>query len=461
MKTERRLGLALCHDLVPQVFVFGTVLLGPCGMGAESHDTYARGVLEETRGGDAAEWFERAFDQDPDAWPLAQRVAVGRWQRGDLEGASTVYREFAQSHPERLEVQVAYADFLRESSPHDDFAAKLAGEVLEDAMKIHGDSLPLIQRLFRSYEQRGMREQSLELFERVVGRNRVGAVLAAAEMANTLFSADDEVARGKIDEVFRGAMSRHPDDPSLARAASEHFRKTGRVDDAVEMLRRHVDAAPTSLALRVRLGVLYFAAEDEEAGQKCLLEVLDIDPQQALAHQALAKFYRSRNEFDRARPHAVEMLKIRGGDSREFHSLAEELLELGRPREARLLLEKGIFDHPDNAEIATLLAVATWRDETARSRAMSRFRQAESLSGLDGPAADPKFQLEFAEYLVESGDIEAAEGRLRTAIKTYPAEAKEEMASAMRKLAKIWLDEGRNESAARALLKRADALHRP
>lgn len=419
---------------------------------------FARGVLEEARGRSGEAWFDRAFEQDPEAWPLVQRKAQTLFVEGDIAGASTLYREFAARHPERLEVQVSYADFLRESSPGDDFAAKLAGEVLEKALENHGDSLPVIRRLFRSYEQRGMRDRSLELFEKVAGEEGAGPALAAAEMARTLFPGDDVEARTRVDEVFLQAMERSPGDPVLARAASEHFRQTRRLKEAAEMLKKHTEANPGSLELRVRLGILLFAAKQNDEGVACLKAVLEIDPRQGLAHQTLAKFHRRNDDPASARPHAVEALKIRGGDPSEFLELGEELLELEEPREARLLLEKGIFDHPEDADIAVKLAIATQQDESTRDQAAWRFREAESLSGVDGPAAQPEFQLAFADYLLESGESKAAESRLQTAIKAYPRDATAEMAAALRKLAGIWLDEGRNESAARSLLKRADEL---
>ena len=84
----------------------------------------------------------------------------------------------------------------------------------------------------------------------------------------------------------------------LARAASEHFRKSGRLDEAVKVLERHAEAAPSSLELRVRLGVLLLAAEKMDEGEAVLKEVLRIDARQVLAHQALAKLYR-KQEFAR------------------------------------------------------------------------------------------------------------------------------------------------------------------
>ncbi len=426
------------------------------GLAADPKQDYARGVLERMRGNDPTEWFERALEADGDAWPLVSEVAGLRRAEGEIAGASGLLREYSLAHPERLGAQLAYADFLRESSPGDDLAAKLAGEALEKTLEHHPGELAVIRRLFRSYEEREMREKSLGLFDEVAARPGAGAALAAAEMARTLFPGDDAEARAKVDEVFEKAMARTPGDPVLAREASEHFRKTARLPKAVEMLEAHVAADPTSLALRVRLGVLLFAAERGDEGERVLKEVLEIDPRQALAHQALAKYYRKLDDPDRARPHAVEVLKLRGGDADEFVQLADELLDGDRPREARLLLEKGLFHHPEDPAIAVDLAIATRRDPSTRGEAAWRFREAEALSGTDGPATKPDFQFEFAECLLESGNTAAAEKRLQSVAHT--TEDAPQLARALRKLAGIWQAEGRNESAARSLLKRAEAL---
>src|SRR5690606_15864155 len=132
-------------------------------------------------------------------------------------------------------------------------------------------------------------------------------------------------------------------------------------------------------------------------------------PRQGLAHQSLAKLYRKQGRTAEARPHAAEALKIRGGDPSEFLALAEEFLADDKPREARLLLEKAVFFNQSDAELAAKLAVASRRDPETRARATLLFREAETLSGEGGPAADPVFLQEFAETLLENGQTAAAE----------------------------------------------------
>jgi tetratricopeptide (TPR) repeat protein len=422
---------------------------------------FALGILAGQRGDEkaAAEAIEKARVADPAAYPLVTRVAEQHRANGDLEGASTLYREFAVSQPQRLDAQFAYADFLRSASPDDDFAAKMAQETLEKALARFPGELSIQRRLFRIYESLEQRDRSLAVFETIASSQPGPAeALAAADMARTLFPKDDLTARARVDELLKGACLRLPQDPVLARAASEHFRTTGRLPEAIEMLAKHVEAVPSSLALRTRLGILQLAADREKEGEQTLLEVVAIDTNQGLAHQSLAKLYRKQERAAEAREHGAQALKARGGDVAQFTELADEFLQADLPRDARLLLEKAMFYHPEDAEVAVKLAVATRRDPETREKSSRLFREAESLSGEKGPATDPVFLTEFAECLLESKQTKAAEDRLRTAIRTYPPDQKKETAVALRRLAAIWQGEKRNEEGAKSLLQRADAL---
>lgn len=436
-------------------------LFAPAIAAADPKLDFAYGILAGQRGDQVASaaLIEKAREADPGAYPLVARVAEWKRGAGDIEGASTLYREFAKSNPQRLEAQLDYADFLRNISPDDDFAGKMAADTLEEASKHFPGELSIQRRLFRIYEGMEKRDRSTAIFESLARPDASwNETLMAVDMARTLFPKDDATSRARIDELLKNACARSPGNPVLARTASEHFRTTGRVPQAVEILAAHVAAAPTSLDLRTRLGILQLAAEKPAEGEKTLKEVLEIDPRQALAHQTLAKLFRKQDRVSEALPHAAEALKIRGGDPSEFVQLADEFLAAENPREARLLLEKAIFFNPADAELAAKLAVASRRDPETRGRASLLFREAENLSGKEGPAGDPVFLQEFAEVLLESGQTPAAEERLRAAIRAFPAEKRKEMAAAMRRLAGIWREGKRNAEAADSLLQRADSL---
>ena len=111
--------------------------------GASPKLDFAYGILAGQRGDRAAEAaaMEKARAGDPLAFPLVTRVAEQRHAAGDLEGASTLYREFARDQPLRLEGQLAYADFLRSASPDDDFAAKIARDAYQRKVSLREAAL--------------------------------------------------------------------------------------------------------------------------------------------------------------------------------------------------------------------------------------------------------------------------------------------------------------------------------
>ena len=317
-----------------------------------------------------------------------------------------------------------------------------------------------MRRLFQQAKARSDTDGAAKLLEELAPDDPE-SVLLFASLSKSLYDASDVNARRERDRRFLLAIEASPEDPVLARAASDHLHDANRMDEAIRILENHVKASPSSLDLRVRLGVLYFEAKRDPEGEAALKEVLAIFPKHALAHQALAKFYRLRNQPEPAREHAGELLKIRGGSVAEYLKLANECLDANEAKPARLLLEKAVFQYPDHPELAIRLAIATHRDPESRDKATLRFREAESLmAATPNFPSDPEFLMESAEALISQGQSKAAEERLRSAIRAFPPEAKKPTAAALRRLAGLWESENRNAEAARSLRLRADALDR-
>ncbi|MES2657038.1 MAG: tetratricopeptide repeat protein [Verrucomicrobiota bacterium] len=422
--------------------------------------SFASGVLAEMQGktAEASGFFEKARLADPQAMPLVSRAVRARMAGGDRSGAVKLYRDLAAARPDDLGVQLTYTDFLDQQSDGDSLALKLSGDTLEKALAKYPGQPQIIRRLFQHAQSAGDKARQLELLEQF-SQDDPESVMLYTSLSRGMFEAEDAAAREKMDQRFLGSFEAHPELPSLARAASDHFRDTNRPDQAIEILKRHVEAAPSSLEMRTRLGILYFTAKRDAEGEAALKEVLEINPQQALAHQSLAKFYRLRDKPELGRHHAGELLKIRGGSPTDFIKLADEWLAANDPKQARLLLEKAVFDHPENRDLVEKLAIATRRDPETREQAARLFREAEAAKPIDAKT-DPAFLMESAEALIAEGQTKAAEERLRTAIRSYSVDAKKETAAALRRLALLWESENRNVEAGKALRQRADALDR-
>lgn len=420
---------------------------------------FAIGVLEQMRNVNTAQdHFEKARLADPLALPLARQAVRQRLESGDRAGAVKLFRDLATARQDDLQVQLLYVDFLGQQGGGDSMATKLATDALESSLAKLPGHPEIIRRMFQQAQAAANKTKQVELME-MLSKDDPESVLLYTSLSRSISEAEDAAARAKVDQRFLQAIESHPEVPDLARAASDHFRDTDRPDQAIDILKHHVEAAPASLDLRTRLGILLLAAKRDAEGEAALKEVLAIHPRQALAHQALAKFYRLRDQPGPARFHAGELLKIRGGSAADFTRLADEWLTAGDPRQARLLLEQAVFDHPADYALACKVAVATRRDPETRALAPRLFREAEAARPAEA-TPEPAFLLESAEALLDQGQTKAAEERLRSAIRAFPAEAKMETAAALRRLAQIWESENRNGDAARALRQRADTLDR-
>jgi predicted Zn-dependent protease len=313
-----------------------------------------------------------------------------------------------------------------------------------------------VERLVRLARERGDDERAKELLE-MMATDSEEAVSYYSTTTKSLYDSRDEATAGRIDTCFSKALETHPEWLGIARAASDHFRQTDRLDNAIRILRKHLEARPSSLDLKIRLGILLFSGKQDEEAVNILCEVLEVHPKKALAHESLAKHFRQKGMLTETRSHAVELLGIRGGTAEEFLELADELTADGEFRAARILLEKAFFRHGDDAKLMMKLAIATSRDPDTKDSAARLFREAEAMLG--NPAdMDPAFLLESAKELLAQGQVKATEERLRNAIRTFPKESKKEIAAAMRALADIWISENRNLDAARALISRAEAM---
>ncbi len=427
---------------------------------------YARGVFAEVEGdtGAAREHYEAALKADADSFPVARKAADLQLIDDDLPAASKTLRGYAKAQPAHLPSQLYYADFLEQHAGRDAVAQKSSTEILQTANQRFPNTGAIFSRLINLHENRGEREKSLALFNAQFEAEGAGPDhwMALGPIARTLLDGDSPELKERLDMIAEKTVETGVGIEFAARSASDYYRKTGRLEEAIAVLQKHVEIQPDSLALRTRLGLLQIYAQEEEAGLATLHQTLQIDPDQVLAHRALAQYFGRHEQPEKALFHNAEVLRIAGGAPENFLELANQYLDLEKPHKARLLLEKARFDHPDSPAIAARLAIATLRDgDTAAAARL--FRQAEALArDSKDPGAkaylDADFQLEFAGSLRKAGDLAAAESRLRDAIRGIPPEQPAKAARALRELARIWIDQKKNLAPAAALLKRAESL---
>lgn len=427
---------------------------------ARARREFAHAILALQRAEDQAyqQHLARAQNADPSSIVLAHRLATESMRLGDIKKASTLYRELAQRRDDSLDAQFLYTDFLRAQSEGDDYALGLAVKHLESLQAQHPAHPGVIERLLRLYQQLGLREKSESLFQTYQRHPQADPRLAQS-FARLLRDQDDKQSRDQLDAMFRERLALTPQDPQLARDAAEHFRQSDRLTDAISVLQTHVRAAPSSLDLRVRLGILLLAHKQTAEGEKTLQDVLQIDPSLVVAHQALAKLYQREQKNQLARQHRSEVLKLRGGDAQEFAQLSEEYLQANEHQAACSLLEKAVHRYPQDRELLYLSGIAHQQAQSPAPKVLAFFQRAEKIANDTPPSPRQLYHSALAHW--QAGEKEAAETRLRQAIKQYPADAQKESIVALRLLASWWLEQNKNQAAAQALLRRADLLAQP
>lgn len=422
---------------------------------------FTYGALEQERGDaeKAQGFYQSAYEGDPTSMPLVRIIAEEKLSKGDTVGAMDAYRKVIVARPGDFGIQLEYGDFLGRAGKGDAIADKLREEAYRNVLAARPGTYVATERVICFLRDKGDDGAARELLETLESES-TDAVLYYVATTKSLYDSRDEEAGKRIDARFERAMEEHPEWADIARKASDHFRETGRLDRAITLLSRHLEVSPSSLDLKIRQGILMFSAKRYDEGVAILKEVLEVHPKKVLAHESLAKYYRSGGMRREAREHAAELLRIRGGSPENFLELADEMQGDGDIRSARLLLEKAAFHHPEDAGLLMKLAIVTAKDPETKDRAARLFKEAETLLASDSGEMDPAFMIESARELIAQGEVKAAEDRLRTAIRNFPESAKKESAAAMRALAGIWISEGRNQDAAKALIQRAEAMEK-
>ena len=428
---------------------------------------FAKGVFAEREGDmqQARDLYQDTFANDPKNDSLVQKVVAIQQASDDTPAATATLRNFAKNNRENLAAQLRYASFLRSEAPQDEVARQATLATLELADKNFPHTPSVFNTLISLYEAQERREDSLQILtqELQADSENPNHWLALIPVIKTLYPADDPKYAANLTHAMAKAEEYGLQRADIARRVSEFYRNQGDMDQALATLQKHLDLAPSSHSIRTRLGLLQLSNKDEEAGEKTLLDVIAIDPDQTLAHSSLAKLYARRGEPLLSLNHRAEVLRIRGGSPREGIQVANEYLDLDQPHEARLLLEKFRFDHPDSPGIHARLAIATLRDGLTQEAARL-FRQAEALAEESKEEnakeyLDVDFQIEFAHILIDANDLPSAELRLRQAAQGLDLDAEpKKYARAVTALAKLWLDQDKNEAPAKALLQRAVLL---
>nr|NIP96766.1 hypothetical protein [Akkermansiaceae bacterium] len=218
---------------------------------------YARGVLaeleDETR--EARGHYEATLAADPDSFAVARKTADIQLADDDLPAASKTLRTFAGAQAGHLDAQIYYADFLERHAPRDAVARQAATEVLEGANQRFPHTPAVYTRLINLHENRGERDKSLAVFNAQFEAEGAGPDhwMALGPIARTLLPDDSPGLRKRLDLIAGKTVQTGVGIELAARTVSDYYRRTGRLEEAMTVLKQHLGIQPDSLQLRTRL----------------------------------------------------------------------------------------------------------------------------------------------------------------------------------------------------------------
>jgi tetratricopeptide (TPR) repeat protein len=310
-------------------------------------------------------------------------------EAGDLEGAVRGYQAILASHPERVDVRsnlgAAYSRLGRYEDAIEQYKLALASDSRNQTIR---------RNLALAYYKAALFAEAAGELERFIGSapeglaERKEAVLLLADclvrlgeykkvidllspfaasdpdnrtIAYVLGSAlvgDAQVQRGQvlIDRVFRG------DDSAEARLLIGSILLLA--DDgqtAIKELERAIELNPKLPTLRAWYGRALMRMGDSEKARSAFKSELSDYPNDFDANLFMGVLLKQDRSLDEAFGYLSRAIRLRPRDSYARYHLGALYTTMGRPGEARVLIEGVVKEYPDFVEARVLLASVYYR----------------------------------------------------------------------------------------------------
>ncbi|MES2709186.1 MAG: tetratricopeptide repeat protein [Verrucomicrobiota bacterium] len=382
---------------------------------------------------------------------------------GRLDEALALEEKFAADFPESPDALLTLSGFLEQHQNHAPEWKARALETARKAVSKFPQSAAAVSRLVRLYlaEQDRRKAQDVVLDALKSPSTEAGFWLALATSARNAFPLDDAASRegnfAIVSQAVERSLSLAGDDPGVLAAAADFYARSRRTDKALPLYERAAALRPGDLTARQKLGQCLRMAGREAEAVTLFESLVAIDAGDVVSHQALVSLYEN-TDAAKALRHRAEVLRLEGGDPRDYASAAAELLKTNLPGEALTLLKRGIFFNPQSASLLYLLA----RTQDAKgdfAAALQSLAEAETMARTRSPRLlDAAFYYSWAGTARKAGKIGEAENRFRQSIEKTPPEKPELAAPAYNDLGWLWLTENKNPEAAGELLRTANDL---
>ncbi|HUD73218.1 MAG TPA: tetratricopeptide repeat protein, partial [Dongiaceae bacterium] len=203
-------------------------------------------------------------------------------------------------------------------------------------------------------------------------------------------------------DSYQAARQADPDDPDVARTLAELLAQVGRLEEARAVVVDLAARRPLPNELTLLLARIEAASGHATDAEARLQAFLRRSPGNGQAIEILAGILEEQKRYDEAIGLFAPL--IEGGSERSgLHRRVGTLeLQAGRPRDAAVLLERGLLLEPDDAASLLLLVQAYDLADDLPAAA----KACERLIGVDPEGLEPRFHQ--ARVLRRSGDLVAA-----------------------------------------------------
>lgn len=286
------------------------LLMDPRDDGADICQAYVLGYFAQVRVTDAArllDTWEKAYPEDPRPHFMRGYLLYGLGMRPEAEAA---YRKGLGLAPGDLSARWRLAQVLMETQQIDEARVLLEGCVADDPAN------PQIvtswaECVFRAGEADRAREALAQLLDS-----------APEHFEARRLRGEIALAQGRFEEARReleAALNQRPYDTTTHNALGRALRALGRAPEAkahfdyvaeaegplarMENHLRLIPERPHDVPLRYEIGLTLLRYGSPDDGAKWLRSVLELQPEHAGAHQALAAYYETRGDWRNARYH--------------------------------------------------------------------------------------------------------------------------------------------------------------
>ncbi len=214
------------------------------------------GLLQSQKQYDLALVALNSIPRDAPAYYAAQQIrAQTLYAQGNVDAGVDALKQLAAAHPDLIDVQVAYADLLRQQERFPEATAAYDAAVALIKTPQPGD--------WAIYYMRGISEERQGLWDKAEPDLREALVLRPDEPEVLNYLGYALVERGeKMDEatdMIKRAVVARPDDGYIVDSLSWVYYRTGQYDKALPVAERASQLMPVDPVVTDHLGDVYWA----------------------------------------------------------------------------------------------------------------------------------------------------------------------------------------------------------